>query len=80
MIRVKFAKDGQEYKLPAYKNEDDYARAILAAMTGIPLGCLIASDLTDTEMDLIHDAGLALRDTPMWAGRAKPKPKLEVVR
>ncbi len=81
MIVVKFKKDGQEFLLPGYKDEDAYIKQILAALTGIPLPLLIGADLTDTESEMIEEAAFALRGIDMWARNepAQPKPKLEVV-
>ncbi len=80
MIVVKFAKDGQEYELPAYPDEDSYARALLATMTGVPLARIVSADITPDEMQLITEAGKSLGKCALWVGMPRPKPNLRVVK
>ncbi len=80
MILVKFAKDGQEYELPVYPDEDSYARALLAAMSGVPLARIVSADITSDEMQLITDAGKSLGRCALWVGTPRPRPNLRVVR
>ncbi len=80
MIIVKFAKGGQVYELPAYKNEDDYAQALLATISGVPLARIVSADITSNEMQLITEAGKSIGRCALWVGMPRPKPNLRVVK
>ena len=80
MIAVRFSADGPRYQLPGYDDEEEYARTILSAMTGLSVEKLIRADVTASEFKLIEAASRAIRYMPLVAGSVPKRPRLEVVR
>lgn len=85
MIAIRFKKDGQGWSLPRYDSEDDFAYAVLGALTGIACAKIEAADLTDHEMEIIECAGEAFASMGLYVGEldrpSRPeKPKLRLVK
>ena len=68
MITVRFSDDGPRYHLPGYDDEEEYARQIQSAMTGLSIAKLVKADITASELELLE------------AAKVPKSPKLEVVK
>ena len=76
MITVRFSDDGPKYQLPGYSDEEEYARQILSAMTGLSVAKLIKADVTQSELELIEAASRAIQDMSLVAWKIPKSPKL----